>query len=55
LQSNSATYALTSAMHVLRSAKGTMLTTAKDVPRHVAAALKNVEKDGSVIEPFPIF
>jgi hypothetical protein len=39
----SATCALTSAMHVLRSAKGTILTTAKDVPRYVAAALKNVE------------
>jgi len=34
---------LTSAMHVPKNVKSTMWTTAKDVPRHVAAALKNVE------------
>jgi hypothetical protein len=43
LQSNFAICVLTSAMHVLKNVKSTMWTTAKDVPRHVAAALKNVE------------
>ena len=30
-------------MHVLRSVKGTMLTTASNANKHVAAVLKNVE------------
>jgi hypothetical protein len=30
-------------MHVLRSAKGTMLTIASNAHKHVAAVLKNVE------------
>jgi hypothetical protein len=43
LQSNFATYALTSVMHVLRNVKGTMLIIAKDAHKHAAAVLKNVE------------
>jgi len=43
LQSSFATYAPTSAMHVLRNVKGTMLTTARDAHKHAAAVPKNVE------------
>jgi galactokinase/mevalonate kinase-like predicted kinase len=43
LQSSFAIYALTSAIHVLRNVKGTMLTIAKDAHRYAATALTNAE------------
>jgi hypothetical protein len=43
MQSSFAICALTSVMLVLRNVKGTMLITARDVHKHAAAVLKNVE------------
>jgi hypothetical protein len=43
LQSSFATYALMSAMRVLRNVNATTLTTASNAHKHVATVLKNVE------------